>query len=195
VFFSGNTKNISNKQTVENQAGTIIKPNAKIPSIYYNPYLTEIDAKGISNLFDTGTSEFDLILNYYFGEEEILPGKFSLLYPIGGQMLPLNSTNLLEQQFTLTVDGENSVGQIYAMPYLKMLGNHEPVTMQFLLPLHIFLEVRNLLKPQNLPTEMQTRWIMVNNIKMLPIQMKFEFATSKQFIKAEIKMGKMNVEI
>jgi len=94
----------------------------------------------------------------------------------------------------LTVDGENSVGQIYAIPYLQLLGNHKLVTMQFLLPLHIFLEVRNLLKPQNLLPELQTRWIMVNNIKMLPIQMKFEFTTSKQLIKAEIKMARMNYD-
>jgi hypothetical protein len=100
--------------------------------------------------------------------------------------------NPVAAAFPLTVDGENSLGQIYVMPYLKLLGDYEPVTMQFLFPLHIFLEVRNLLKPQDKDPEQQTRWILVNNTKMLPIQMKFEFTTSKQYIKAELKMAKIN---
>ena len=93
--------------------------------------------------------------------------------------------------FPLTVDGTNSLGQVYAMPYLKLLGNHEPVTMQFLFPIHIFLEVINLLKPQDKSPKTQTRWIMVNNVKMLPIQMRFEFTVGKKHVKSEIKMAKL----
>jgi hypothetical protein len=182
VLYSGNSKTISNKKQDGNQAGTVIKPNAKIPTLIASA--AEIPLKSVNQPEPSDNQDFDLILNYYVNEQNQTTshwvGRYSYLQP-------------LDANFPLTVDGENSLGQTYAMPYLKILGSHEPVTMQFLLPLHIFLEVRNLLKPQNVPTNQQTRWIMVNNIKMLPIQMKFEFTAAKPFIQAEIKMAKMTV--
>jgi hypothetical protein len=68
------------------------------------------------------------------------------------------------------------------------------LTEQFLFPLHAFLDVWSLLKPQNIETNKQKRWIMVNNIKTLPIQMKFEFTEGKQLIKSEIKLAKPVVQ-
>ena len=179
TFYCGNTKTISSKSKDGNHGGTVITPNAKIPAVY-SLIFPHIPVAGISNMNNTGISEFDLILNCYIGETENYKGeKYSNLNPVS----PV---------FPLTVDGENSLGETYAMPYINLLGNYEPVTMQFLFPLHVFLEVWNLLKPQNKPVEQQTRWIMIHNIKMLPIQMRFEFVVGKQYIKAEIKMAKMN---
>ena len=75
------------------------------------------------------------------------------------------------------------------------MGDYEPVTEQFIFPLHIFVEVMNLLKPQNCAIGTQTRWVMVNNVKMLPVQMKFEFTEGKKYVKAEIKMAKIKIEV
>jgi hypothetical protein len=193
VLYSGNTQTISNKTPDGNHAGTLIKPNAKIPTrISINYFdIMEVPLPSINSFTENNSTDFDLILTYYSGESRCevywaYGGKSGSTYGGYSQMNPVAAA------FPLTVDGENSIGQKYAMPYLKLLGNHEPITMQFLLPLHIFLEVINLLKPQNTAPETQTRWIMLNNIKMLPIQMKFEFTTEKQYIKAELKMAKIN---
>ena len=156
VLYSGNSKTISNKK--DSNSETVIKPNAKIPTLIAS--FAEIPVKSVNQPEPADNQDFDLILNYYVNERSQATshwtGKYSYLQP-------------LDANFSLTVEGDNSLGQIYIMPYLKILGSHEPVTMQFLLPLHVFLEVRNLLKPQDVPTQMQTRWIMVNGTKMLPI--------------------------
>jgi hypothetical protein len=151
----------------------------------------EVPLPSINSFTENNSTDFDLILTYYSGENRCevywaYDGKSGKTYGGYSQMNPVAAA------FPLTVDGENSIGQKYVIPYLKLLGDHEPITMQFLLPLHIFLEVINLLKPQNAPPEIQVRWILVNNIKMLPIQVKFEFSTSKQYIKAELKLAKIN---
>ena len=194
VRFSGNSKTRSNKPADGNHGGEIIQPNAKIPvrsTLWDNTnrtslFFTDIPLAGISEIVNTGTSDFELILNYYVGEVNqtgSVVGLRSVLEPIGAA----------GQQMTLTVDGDNSLGQIYIKPYLQMLGGYEPVTEQFLFPLAIFLEVINLFKPQpGLPSS-QTRWIMVHNIKMLPLQMRFEFTQGKNLVKAEIRMAKMSV--
>jgi len=101
--------------------------------------------------------------------------------------------NAVMEEYAITNNSVHSLGEIYIKPYLDMIGGYEPVTAQFLFPLHAFLEVVNLFKPQAGSPSSQTRWVMINNIKMLPLQMKFEFTQGKNFIKSEIKMAKMSV--
>jgi len=191
VFFSGNNKTISNVPKDGNHGGTVIKPNAKIPTrsnVYFSlnqkQTITNIQTTGISNIFDTGTNEFDLILNYYVGEEYDHFQNFT-------KHSVLEPAYFDSQFFHLIVDGEHSIGQTFIKPYLKMLGGYEPITLQFLFPANIFLQVINLFKPQSGIPEMQTRWIMVNNVKLLPLQMSFEFVQGKQYIKCQMKTAKI----
>jgi len=65
----------------------------------------------------------------------------------------------------------------------------------FLFDLKTFLQVWNLLKPQDLPPEQQTRWVMVGSVKLLPIKMTFQFTEGKDYIFAEIEFSKPIVEI
>jgi hypothetical protein len=188
--FCGNTKTLSiNTKNAEEK--TELFPKAKIP-IFRAASGYALDFSNhqcISQIFNKETEDFELILNYYRGETR---GTSSYGYYTYTKMSPLAETVI--DEFNLTVDGDDSLGSVFIKPYINLLQNYEPVTEQFLFPLHVFLEVWQLLKPQNIETSHQKRWIMVDNIKYLPIQMKFEFTEGKPLIKSEIKMAKPVVQ-
>jgi hypothetical protein len=186
--YCGNVKELKvNENASEEESAVEITPNAKIPYLTPGPepntYYVKITGKSRSILYDNSTEDFPLILN-------VLTGPFDNGYQYYDNMSPASRSTSM---FSLRTDTENSVGQVFAKPYLELISNYEPVSCQFLLPLHQFIEVMNLLKPQDIPTSMQKRWIMVNNIKMLPIKMTFEFNEGKNTVKAEIKMANLNL--
>jgi len=202
---SGNNKNIS----VGKGESLEIKPNVLISNmkdnfgsyrntlgIQINPgfedVILEIDKTGVSPLYTTEDTDFELILINCIGLK-------NLSKTISGKQLKYESAVLVDSDTTnkydLCVSGENSIGKIFIEPWLNLLANHEIITHKFLLDLKTFLEVWRLLKPQDMPPEQQTRWVMVGSVKLLPIKMTFQFTEGKPYILAEIEFAKPLVEI
>lgn len=183
-----------------------VKPFGIIPGFAYVPnnvshyvpeltYLPEIKDTGISKFYPTGIDTFSLILTYWYDDQE-----FEITNPQQGTNIfkasvcaPINKFREQDTQndrIDFKTEGTHSLGEDYVQPYLEMLNNYENISEKFLLPLAKALEVINLLKPQELEAENQTRWVMVNNIKMLPQQINMEFTKGKEFVVCEIKLAK-----
>jgi hypothetical protein len=154
--------------------------------------ILEIDKTGVSPLFNTGSSDQDLILINCMGLKD-------LSKPVGNQQLQYESAVLVDndttKKYDLCVSGENSIGKIFIEPWIKLLSDYEPITHKFLFDLKTFLEVLRLLKPQDLPPEQQTRWVFVGSVKLLPTKMIFQFTEGKPYILAEIEFAKPRVKI
>lgn len=190
-FYSGNTI----KKTIGEENITEIKSESKIPSLRCcnraskaDDLIPEINAPGISRMFSTGNENMDLILVNYCGSKKLnnYPYyEFEFASPI----------NYGKRGYDLTSTGENSVGENLIAPWLTLLSNHEIITHRFLFDLKTFLEVWLLLKPQDKPVSQQTRWVMVESVKLLPKKMTFEFTEGKEYILAEIELAKPVVKI
>ncbi|MDD4847311.1 MAG: hypothetical protein PHR53_00900 [Bacteroidales bacterium] len=184
VFSSGNTQpsvigNDSETDVETLEIKAVVPPTIKNQNNYY----ARINEEVSSDIFLKGTEPFDLILLKYFG----VRSNRIFANPVD----PAQST---PTDIELTAKGDYSVGELYAKPWLQFIGNYEPVTCKFLLPLHVFLDVIRLLKPQDESPAQQTRWIYAENSRMMPIQMNFEFGTGEMIL-AEIKMAKPIVQV
>jgi len=91
------------------------------------------------------------------------------------------------------VSGENSVGERWVKPWLELLAGYERVKYRFSLPLSEFLQLWQLLKPQDLSAERQTRWLMVGNVKSLPIQITFQFTEGANYVITDVEAAKVKV--
>ncbi|MCL2436101.1 MAG: hypothetical protein FWD09_08225, partial [Lentimicrobiaceae bacterium] len=134
-------------------------PNMKIADerITNSHHLLNIEVEGCSPIFDTGSKEFDMILVNYLGRK---PSKVNnSCYYEHAAPVCLNSEGNREQGIDLTATGEHSVGETYAAPWLRFLASHEKVCHYFLLPATIFMEVLQLLKPQDVPISNQKRFV------------------------------------
>jgi hypothetical protein len=201
VDYAGNVKKLqigSGENTEE------ISPTVKIPyliSSWNNAMrrdthiVTKINKTGISKVFDTGESEQDLILLNYHGRQKLLRSlrnipnniiEFEFASPVcwdkGGHIL---------SGINLTATGENSVGEKFVKPVLEMLSKYKKVNMKFLFPIHVFLDMIKLIKPQLETPSDQSRFVMVNNIKFLPIKMKFEFTQGRTEVLSEIQFAQI----
>ena len=204
-YFSGNDIQIEIGKIDEETEPEEIKPSVFIPSnktldpdqtFYSRDILPYINKVGISDLYPTGITTFDLILTYYYDEivdwsNEGINYKITRCYPTNEYRFPPISDGTIDLKTT----GENSLGQNYVKNYIERIQNYETIEMKFLLPLTKVLEVINLLKPQSVNPEMQTRFILVDNIKMLPIQMNFQFTKGSSLILTEIKLAKTILDI
>jgi len=192
--YSGNNKSI----TIGEGEKTEVVPSVLIPNmkdidsnIGAIDVILEIDKTGVSPLISTGTTELDFILINCTGLQKLSKKiENRQLYYEGSQLV--SETN---NEYDLTVTGENSIGKTFIEPWLTLYSEHETVTHTFLLDLNTFLKVFQLLKPQNKQMEQQTRWVMVGSVKLLPKKMTFQFTEGKEYIFAEIEFAKPRVEI
>ncbi|MCL2435981.1 MAG: hypothetical protein FWD09_07600, partial [Lentimicrobiaceae bacterium] len=65
----------------------------------------------------------------------------------------------------------------------------------FLLPATIFMEVLQLLKPQDVPISNQKRFVIIDSVKLMPVKMNFQFTEGSRNIIAEIHFAKEKVEL
>jgi len=170
-------------------------PNMKIADekITNSHNLLNIEIEGCSPIFDTGSKEFDMVLVNYLG---LKPSKVNYAcYYEHAAPVCLNSTGNREQGADLTTTGTHSVGELYAAPWLRFLASHEKVCHSFLLPATIFMEVLQLLKPQDVPISEQKRFVIIDSVKLMPIKMNFQFTEGSRNIIAEIHFAKERVEL
>jgi hypothetical protein len=65
------------------------------------------------------------------------------------------------------------------------------IPLKFLFDIKTFLEVLQLVKPQNKSGVRQTRWVMVESVKLLQKKKTFEFTEGKEYILTEIQFAKL----
>jgi len=170
-------------------------PNMKIADerITNSHNLLNIEMEGCSPLFDTGSKEFDMILVNYLGHK---PSKINFYcYYEHASPVCLDTNGTREPGVDLTVVGDNSVGETYAAPWLGFLASHEKVCHTFLLPVTAFMQVLQLLKPQDVPIGNQIRFVIIDSVKLMPIKMNFQFTEGSRNVIAEIVFAKEKVEL
>jgi hypothetical protein len=169
-------------------------PNMKIADekITNSHNLLNIEIEGCSPIFDTGSKEFDMLLVNYLGHK---PSKVNNnCYYEHAAPVCLSSDGVREAGVDLTAIGENSVGETYAAPWLAFLASYEKICHTFLLPVTVFMEVLQLLKPQDVPIKNQIRFVLIDSVKLRPIKMNFQFTEGSRNVIAEILFAKEMVE-
>ena len=173
-----------------------IKPSIRVPGNdrftgFRDNNFPNIDHEGASTLFDTENNDFPLILLNYLGSHDF--GN-NISY-IKASPVCFNDSGNRMRGIDITATGNNSVGEVYAKPWLNFLATCEYVVYKLLVPLSVFLDIISLLKPQNETTKNQKRWVLIDGIRLLPVTMTFEFTEGKEKIKAEIKFAKEKVNL
>lgn len=127
------------------------------------PQLMVADFAVSSDLYNTAEKPSDIILTQYRGFRQ-RSWEASTDHPslCNEVMLPV-----WNDEFSLTAKGRNSLGEKYVKPVLELLG-HKNVTYKFRLPANMIQAVEDTLRPSVLPPEMQTRYIIVRNVKSVP---------------------------
>lgn len=76
-------------------------------------------------------------------------------------------------EFALKAKGANSLGEKYVKPVLDLLS-HKIVTYKFRLPSMMMQAVEDLLRPSEIDPDMQTRFLIVQNVKTVPKKITFQ---------------------
>jgi hypothetical protein len=171
-------------------------PNMKIADekITYSNLLLNIEMEGCSTLFNTGNKEFEMILINCLGLRH-LNNLSQYYYYEHATPVCLDISGFSEPGVRLTPTGTNSIGETYAAPWLHFLASHERICHTFLLPISVFMEVLQLLKPQDVPISNQIRFVIIDSVKLMPIKMNFQFTEGSQNIIAEILFAKEKIEL
>ena len=167
-----------------------ITPAFKIPNMkiadekaYRKFLMLEIDTQGCSPVFNTGNKSFEMILLNYLGNKLLIFDTGSAYYECAAPV---------SNGIDLTVDG---IGKMFVAPWLAFLSSYEKINHKFVLNYSVFLEVLQLLKPQNVPVKEQIRKVLVNNIALIPVKMDFQFMEGSPNIIAEIEFAKEKIEL
>jgi hypothetical protein len=156
-------------------------------------HLLNIEMEGCSPLFDTGNKEFEMILVNYLGHKPCKVNYYC--YYEHASPVCLNEHGDAQQGVNLTATGTNSVDETYAAPWLRFLASHEKISHTFLLPVSVFMEALQLLKPQDVPIQNQIRFVIIDSVKLMPIKMNFQFTEGSRNVIAEILFAKEMVEV
>lgn len=175
-----------------------IKPAFKIPCLkiadekaHRKFLMLEIDAQGCSPVFNTGNKGFEMILVNYLGQKPLTFDAGSVYYECASPV-HLDQYGVRSDGIDFTVDG---LGKQYVQPWLNYLSSHEKITHKFIFNYSVFLQVLQLLKPQNKPVKEQIRKVLVDHIELLPVKMNFQFTEGSENILAEIEFAKEKIEL
>lgn len=158
------------------------------------PYFPVIDYTGYSPILhsENQPSEFPAFIFTHYGNERFFYSKNGS-YVNKEKFRVICPDDAAAWGMDLTVNTDNSLGENIISPWLKFISNYETITHRFALPVAQFIQVLQTLKPQDKPIREQERFIMVNNIKLLPIKMRFQFKVNRDLIIAEIDCAKEKV--
>jgi hypothetical protein len=158
------------------------EPTVKIPHQRYVSEITEAEFPHIqqqlpvasftisSDLYNKNENSSDIILMQYRGLKKwgkaVHPSGYNYFWQ--ECMLPVYKDEFaLRAQKGRWVARNKTLGEDYAMPALELSG-HKTLTYKLRLPKSKIQEVENLLRPSDLPPAMQTRFIIINNVKTVP---------------------------
>lgn len=179
-----------------------ITPTLKVPVMEitdakseHPEFVMRIEQAGCSPVFDTGNTDFPMVLETYLGSRRLeIPQAGNPFIEVAQPIRHSRYGDPLDG-VSLTVQGDNSVGQLWVSPWLDFLANYEKVRYRFLLPLSEFLNLWRLLKPQEGRAQSQTRWLLVAGVKSLPIKITFQFTEGAQSVIAEVEAAKLKVTL
>ncbi|MDL2309376.1 hypothetical protein LJC53_07330 [Bacteroidales bacterium OttesenSCG-928-C03] len=195
--YGGNNQTLEIGEGEKEEISTgFISPNMKITDekSHYTNLVLQIETEGCSPVFNTGNSEFEMVLVNYHGREEMKFDGGNRVYYESASPVNLGRNGENKGGISLSVSGDHSLKQLVA-PWLEFLSSHEKVHHRFIFPLHVFLEVIRLLKPQDAPPEKQVRWALVGNIRLMPVKMDFQFTEGSGNILADIEFAKERAEV
>ncbi len=179
-----------------------VTPSLKVPVMKVTDtgtssteFILQIEQAGCSPLFETGNTGFGMVLETYLGNRKLNNPQVNDIYFEVAQPTCYDRDGQDVGGVSLTVDGENSVGQRWVKPWLSLLAKYEKVKCRFQLPLAMFISLWRLLKPQDESAESQTRWLMVGNVKSLPVKITFQFTEGGDTVIADVEAAKLKVEI
>lgn len=179
-----------------------ITPSLKVPVMEitdskseHPEFVMRIEQAGYRPVFDTGNTDFPMVLETYLGSRRLeIPQAGNPFIEVAQPTRHSRSGEPLDG-VSLTVQGENSVGEKWVSPWLDFLASYEKVRYRFLLPLSEFLNLWRLLKPQDGRAQSHTRWLLVAGVKSLPIKITFQFTEGAQSVIAEVEAAKRKVEL
>lgn len=192
------SSNIMKKTIGVDGDSTDVSSNFKIPyqkigiKTLNTPTFPVINYTGYSPILhsENQKSEFPAFLLTYYGTERFY-------YDKNGSYVNKEAFRVInpdkESGMDLTVNTENSVVNNLISPWLNFISNYETVTHHFSFPPAIFMRVLKTLKSQDKPVLEQERFIVVKNVKMLPIKMNFEFKVSSDLVTAKIEFAKEKI--
>ena len=179
-----------------------ITPSLKVPVMEitdakseHPEFVMRIEQAGCSPVFDTGNTDFPMVLETYLGSRRLeIPQAGNPFIEVAQPTRHSRYGDPLDG-VSLTVQGDNSVGQLWVSPWLDFLANYEKVRYRFLLPLSEFLNLWRLLKPQDGREQSQTRWLLVAGVKSLPVKITFQFTEGGESVTAEVEAAKPKISL
>lgn len=90
-------------------------------------------------------------------------------------------------EFSLTTTGENSLGEKYIKPWMKLNYTARTVTYKLRVPVLKALEIMRLIQPQRELPANQVRFVMVDNVKSVPKKITFEASVTSDMLLCEIE--------
>ena len=179
-----------------------ITPSLKIPVMEitdskseHPEFVMRIEQAGCSPVFDTGNTDFPMVLETYLGARQLAIPQAGNPFIEVAQPTRHNRSGEPLDGVSLTVQGENSVGERWVRPWLDFLAGYEKVKYRFVLSLSEFLNLWRLLKPQEARAENQVRWLLVAGVKSLPIKITFQFTEGAQSVIAEVEAAKWKISL
>lgn len=179
-----------------------ITPSLKVPVMEitdakseHPEFVMRIEQAGCSPVFDTGNTDFPMVLETYLGSRRLEIPQAGNPFIEVAQPTRHSRYGAPLDGVSLTVQGDNSVGQLWVSPWLDFLANYEKVRYRFLLPLSEFLNLWRLLKPQDGREQSQTRWLLVAGVKSLPVKITFQFTEGGESVTAEVEAAKPKISL
>ena len=191
-------------QTLEAGEGSeeSVTPSLKVPVMEttdvksdHPEFVMRIELAGCSPVFETGNTGFGMVLETYLGSRQLAIPQAGNPFMEAAQPTRYNRSGEPLDGVSLTVHGDNSVGQLWVSPWLDFLANYEKVRYRFLLPLSEFLNLWRLLKPQDGREQSQTRWLLVAGVKSLPVKITFQFTEGGESVTAEVEAAKPKISL
>ncbi len=179
-----------------------ITPTLKVPVMEitdakseHPEFVMRIEQAGCSPVFDTGNTDFPMVLETYLGSRRLeIPQAGNPFIEVAQPTRHSRYGDPLDG-VSLTVRGDNSVGQLWVSLWLDFLASYEKVRYRFLLPLSEFLNLWRLLKPQDGRAQSHTRWLLVAGVKSLPVKITFQFTEGGESVTAEVEAAKLKVTL
>ena len=150
-------------------------------------YLNEVPQSGCSAMMqDEYTGEFDFIIQQYRGRR-LLPlqktGDVQEGYIEDANPTWYNADGTVDTTaLNLTATGEQSVGEMWLKPYYEFMATKEDFEFIVRVPARVFLELYNLMQPQDKPERQQVRWVAFRSQRYLPIRISYQFGKADTVI-------------
>lgn len=170
-------------ETEEIEIGVKIPNMRFVDSDNVEKYFQEIDIEGCSSLLqDDYSGKFDLVLTQYVGKKTIRLEKEG-----NHQFVTIERANptfygengsVNDRYMNLSVQGRQSIGEMWLKPKYEFLASVEWFEFDLIVPVNVFWEIKNLLKPQSKPINEQVRWLMIDNQRFLPRKISAQLGSS-----------------